>query len=242
MHSLAMRQAQRCPDAQGVPDSDPVVRQRRDGQQPRAASRSVLCTESEIQVTRRTSRLPRDSGLCAPPRRGFFSIFVYTRIILSGQSFRGSSILSATSCRVGACRATANQAKMTSGSTASVAWENLARTGRSQRRLTMSSVFICNQRVSSSGTGAKLQLARPTHHLSANLSLFELDLVVDDYLKRPLLIAGRLLFQVALFDRPGWVNHLLGVIGRLQHPGRILCKADSDCRRCAALVRSSYLP
>jgi hypothetical protein len=45
-----------------------------------------------------------------------------------------------------------------------------------------------------------------------------------------------------LFDRPGWVNHLLGVIGRLQHPGRILCKADSDCRRCAALVRSSYLP
>ena len=70
----------------------------------------------------------------------------------------------------------------------------------------------------------------------------ELDLVVDDYMKRPLLIAGRLLFQVALFDRPGGVNHLLGVIGRLQHPGRILCKADSDCRRCAALVRSSYLP
>ena len=99
-------------------------------------------------------------GLCAPPRRGFFSIFVYTRIILSGQSFRGSSILSATSCRVGACRATANQAKMTSGTTASVAWENLARTGRSQRRLTMSSVFICNQRVSSSGTGAKLQRSK----------------------------------------------------------------------------------
>jgi hypothetical protein len=45
-----------------------------------------------------------------------------------------------------------------------------------------------------------------------------------------------------LFDRPGWVNHLLGVIGRLQHPGRILCKANNDCRRCAALVRSSYLP
>ena len=65
--------------------------------------------------------------------------------------------------------------------------------------------------------------ARPTHHLRANLSLFELDLVVDDYLKRPLLIAGRLLLQVALFDRPGWRNQLRVAIGRLQHPGKILC-------------------
>ena len=84
--------------------------------------------------------------------------------------------------------------------------------------------------------------ARPTHHLRANLSLFELDLVVDDYLKRPLLIPGRLLLQVALVDRPGWRNQLRVAIGRLQHPGKILCMADSDRRMCAALVRSSYVP
>ena len=65
-------------------------------------------------------------GLCAPPRRGFFSIFVYTRICLSGQSFRGSSILSATSCRLGACHAT----QLTSGSTSSAAWENPATNGQ----------------------------------------------------------------------------------------------------------------
>ena len=117
LNSLGMWQAQRCPDAQGVPDSDPVVRQRRDGQQPRAASRFVLCTESQVQVTRRLAGCLVTDGLCAPPRRGFFSIFVYTRIILSGQSFRGSSILSATSCRVGACHATLlTKAKLASGS------------------------------------------------------------------------------------------------------------------------------
>ena len=41
LNRLGMWQAQRCPDAQGVPDSDPVVRQRRDGQQPRAASQTL---------------------------------------------------------------------------------------------------------------------------------------------------------------------------------------------------------
>ncbi len=117
---------------------------------------------------------------------------------------------------------------MTSGSTSSAAWESPARTGRSRRRPMMSSVFICNRRVSSEGTGARPQLARPTHHLISNLFLGELDRVVDACFKCPLPIAAH-------FDRPGWVNHL-------QHPGKILSMADSDRRRCAALVRSSYVP
>jgi hypothetical protein len=45
-----------------------------------------------------------------------------------------------------------------------------------------------------------------------------------------------------LFDRPDWGNQLRGAIGRLQHPGKIHCKADSDWRGGAALGRSSYVP